>query len=192
MTVGREPDWHWVGVYDQKDRQNETDRMRRTRRYINLYWQKETKNKVCSGYAVLTTIRKLWFNEQHYWIIVYPVSWGHRINTLTVTLLRGMPPLQWVFWLWGSSNARALGNAGYPFIAQVQKSFQSKLKWTSSPPPPLSNELLTSHLDVITLIRVWSFVPIPLRALCRQLAKNSGRLREQVTRRENKTNKQGF
>ena len=53
------------------------------------------------------------------------INWGCRIHWLH--LCRGVrPSLQWVSWIWdktiwkwGSSNAGALGNAGYPFIATL-------------------------------------------------------------------------
>ena len=55
-------------------------------------------------------------------LLFCPVSWGCRIHRLL--LCRRVRLLLWVSWIWhktiwwwGSSNAGALGNAEYPFIA---------------------------------------------------------------------------
>ena len=54
--------------------------------------------------------------------LIFSHSWGCKIHQLH--LCRGVRPLQWVSWIWhetiwwwGSSNAEALENADYTFIA---------------------------------------------------------------------------
>ena len=60
-------------------------------------------------------------------ILNCPVGWGCRIHRLL--LCRGVRPpprVSWIWhytiWWWGSSNAGALGNAEYPFIAIAPRS----------------------------------------------------------------------